>query len=72
MMRRGWEARLRALEQSEPSEPEIQKTLVPAWLMEKWKADGVRFDAAGRIDRESLLGLTGCGMSEAGRCTQLS
>ena len=39
--------RLRALEAKSPDPTELQKPLLPAWLIEEAKKQGVRFDASG-------------------------
>jgi hypothetical protein len=46
--------RLKALEARLPDETKPQKALLPGWLMEDLRQQGVRFDASGRPEKSSL------------------
>jgi len=46
--------RLKALEKWLPDETKPHKALLPEWLMEDLRHQGVRFDASGRPEKSSL------------------
>jgi hypothetical protein len=46
--------RLKALEKWLPDENKPHKALLPEWLMEDLRQQGVRFDATGRPEKSSL------------------
>ena len=46
--------RLKALEKWLPDETKLQKALLPEWLMEDLRQQGIRFDALGRPEKSSL------------------
>ena len=46
--------RLKALEKWLPDETTPHKTLLPEWLMEDLRQQGIRFDASGRLEKSSL------------------
>ena len=46
--------RLKALEMRLPDETKPHKALLPEWLMEDLRQQGVRFDASGRPEKSSL------------------
>ncbi len=46
--------RLKALEKRLPDETKPHKALLPEWLMEDLRQQGVRFDASGRPEKSSL------------------
>ena len=46
--------RLKALEERLPDETKPRKALLPEWLMEDLRQQGVRFDASGRPEKRSL------------------
>jgi hypothetical protein len=63
MIQRRLESRLRALEQRVQEETRLPKALLPNWLMEELEAQGLRSDAAGRVDWDSLRAITGCSVA---------
>ena len=46
--------RLKALEERLPDETKPRKALLPEWLMEDLRQQGMRFDASGRPEKSSL------------------
>jgi hypothetical protein len=46
--------RLKALEMRLPDQAKPRKALLPEWLMEDLRQQGVRFDASGRPEKSSL------------------
>ena len=46
--------RLKALEKQLPDRTEPHKALLPEWLMEDLRQQGIRFDASGRLEKTSL------------------
>ena len=46
--------RLKALEKWLPDETKPHKALLPEWLMEDLRQEGIRFDASGRPEESSL------------------
>ena len=46
--------RLKALEERLPDETKPHKALLPEWLMEDLRQQGIRFDASGRPEKSSL------------------
>jgi hypothetical protein len=46
--------RLKALEERLPDETKPRKALLPEWLMEDLRQQGVRFDASGRPEKSSI------------------
>jgi hypothetical protein len=46
--------RLKALEMRLPDETKPHKALLPEWLMEDLRQQGVRFDASGRPEKSSM------------------
>jgi len=46
--------RLKALEERLPDETIPRKALLPEWLMEDLRQQGIRFDASGRPEKSSL------------------
>jgi hypothetical protein len=46
--------RLKALEERLPDVTKPHKALLPEWLMEDLRQQGVRFDASGRPEKSSL------------------
>ena len=63
--------RVRKLEQRRPEETEVRKSDLPEWLLEELRPQGLRWDAAGRIEPESLRGITGCRRAAAPHQTAL-
>ena len=53
-MRQRLNLRLKALEKRLPDETKPQKALLPEWLMEDLRQQGVRFDASGLPEKSSL------------------
>jgi hypothetical protein len=53
-MRQRLNLRLKALEKWLPDETKPHKALLPEWLMEDLRQQGIRFDAYGRLDKSSL------------------
>ena len=53
-MRQGLHLRLKALEARLPDETKPHKALLPEWLMEDLRQQGIRFDASGRPEKSSL------------------
>ena len=43
-MRSGLQRRLKALEERAPAPVELRRPLVPGWLLEEWRAQGLQFD----------------------------
>jgi hypothetical protein len=54
-------SRIRKLEARTPKQTESPKSGLPEWLLEALRPEGLRWDSRGRIDRESLRAITGCG-----------
>jgi hypothetical protein len=46
--------RLKALEKWLPDETKPHKALLPEWLMEDLRQQGIRFDGSGRLEKSSL------------------
>jgi hypothetical protein len=46
--------RLKALEKWLPDETKLHKALLPEWLMEDLRQQGIRFDASGRPEKSSM------------------
>jgi hypothetical protein len=46
--------RLKALEKWLPDETNPPKALLPEWLLEDFRRQGIRFDASGRPEKSSL------------------
>jgi hypothetical protein len=46
--------RLKALEKWLPDETKPHKALLPEWLMEDLRQQGIRFDASGRPEKSSI------------------
>jgi hypothetical protein len=46
--------RLKALEKWLPDETSSHKALLPEWLMEDLRQQGIRFDASGRPEKSSM------------------
>jgi hypothetical protein len=55
MTRSGLQQRLKALEAKSPDPTELQKALLPAWLIDELEKQGVRLDAPG-LPREGRNG----------------
>jgi hypothetical protein len=53
-MRQGLHLRLKALEKRLPDETKPHKALLPEWLMEDLRQQGVRFDASGWPEKSSM------------------
>ena len=53
-MRQRLHLRLKALEKWLPDETKPHKALLPEWLMEDLRQQGIRFDASGRPDKSSI------------------
>ena len=56
--------RLKALEAKSPDPTELQKSLLPPWLVEEAEKQGVRFDASGfpeKVEWNPALNLWGLG-----------
>ena len=53
-MRERLNLRLKTLEERLPDQTKPHKTLLPEWLMEDLRQQGVRFDASGRPEKSSL------------------
>ena len=53
-MRHRLHLRLKALEKWLPDETKPHKALLPEWLMEDFRQQGIRFDASGRLEKSSL------------------
>jgi hypothetical protein len=53
-MRHRLNSRLKALEKWLPDETKPHKTLLPEWLMEDLRQQGIRFDASGRPEKSSI------------------
>jgi hypothetical protein len=53
-MRQRMNLRLKALEKWLPDGAKPHKALLPEWLMEDLRQQGVRFDASGRPEKSSL------------------
>jgi hypothetical protein len=53
-MHQGLHLRLKALEKRLPDETKPHKALLPEWLMEDLRQQGVRFDASGRPEKSSI------------------
>jgi hypothetical protein len=53
-MRQRLNLRLKALEKWLPDETKPHKALLPEWLMEDLRQQGIRFDACGRPEKSSL------------------
>ena len=53
-MRQQLNSRLKALEKWLPDETNPHKALLPEWLMEDLRQQGIRFDAFGRPEKSSM------------------
>jgi hypothetical protein len=53
-MRQRLNLRLKALEKWLPDETKPHKALLPEWLMEDFRQQGIRFDASGRPEKSSF------------------
>jgi hypothetical protein len=53
-MRQRLNLRLKALEKWLPDETKLHKALLPEWLMEVLRQQGIRFDASGRPEKSSM------------------
>ena len=53
-MRQRLHLRLKALEKWLPDETKPHKALLPEWLMEDLRQQGIRFDASGRLEKSSI------------------
>ena len=47
-------SRLKALEKCLPDETKLHKALLPEWLVEELRQQGIRFDASGLPEKSSL------------------
>jgi len=72
MIRRDLARRLNKLETRLPIDEGPQKPPFPAWLMEEWEKQGLRFDSLGRPDRESWCAPAGWRKPEASGGSQMS
>jgi hypothetical protein len=53
-MRQRLNLRLKALEKWLPDETKLHKALLPEWLMEVLRQQGIRFDSSGRPEKSSM------------------